>query len=214
MFCSKCGKSVGDGNRFCDGCGAPLTQGSSPAPANNSRAVWESKAIQVHPANENSTIELYETFGWELKSSQTIDKTDTDFKDGWNDDIIITKTRERYVKLTFRRDKNMPAYRELCELEAQYYAADREEGLELKEAPRWMLVVGVILALWGLWALITYGPDFVVSAIMMFVIAAPLIFIYIKKKKEYDSVYDEYLKNRENATATKYNCIEQAKRLR
>ena len=42
MFCTKCGKEVKDGLKFCTNCGAPLSQSSDMMTVNNIAGVSES----------------------------------------------------------------------------------------------------------------------------------------------------------------------------
>ena len=83
----------------------------------------ETKSIEVNPASENNAIEVFQTFGWELMGApQTIHFKNTTHKDSWDGDhVIATTTTTHYVKMTFQREKSIPNYNELVELENQYY---------------------------------------------------------------------------------------------
>ncbi len=75
----------------------------------------ESKSITCIPAQENSTIEKYQRFGWMLESSQEIYNKDSHVEGNYS----VTETTN-YVKLVFKRDKDMPYYNEIVSLENKY----------------------------------------------------------------------------------------------
>jgi hypothetical protein len=88
----------------------------------------ETKTIQkVSPNKLNEIVELYGYFGWELMGqpqrifNKTVREGDsrTDSSGNTTTDII-TETID-YFTITFQRDKSMPNYAELCDLERQYY---------------------------------------------------------------------------------------------
>ena len=82
---------------------------------------FESKSISVAPSEEQNTIELFQTFGWELKSSQEVFSQESHLeRDG--DDIRSVTSTTNYVKLTFSRDKEMENYAKLAQLENQFYS--------------------------------------------------------------------------------------------
>ena len=116
MFCKKCGANIGDEAEFCPKCGTK--QGDS-APAQTAKLDrWESKVLQISQSQEQKTIKKYERFGWELASSQTVDTKDSHLEDRWDGLYSVTESTN-YVKLTLRRNKNMPHYDELVKLEKQ-----------------------------------------------------------------------------------------------
>lgn len=75
----------------------------------------ESKSITCKPAQENSTIEKYQRFGWTLESSQEIYNKDSHVEGNFS----VTETTN-YVKLVFKRDKDMPYYNQIVALENKY----------------------------------------------------------------------------------------------
>lgn len=200
MYCQNCGNEVNDNTRFCQNCGQPINQNTKQVPkAITADAVWESYSTQVNPNYENDVIEIYEAFGWELLSSQTIDKQDTHLENSFG--VINSVTEyEKYVKLTFRRNKNMPFYSQICELEKKYKNADCLS--EPQTASTWMLIVGILLLPFGF-----LMPGFAVVGIV-------LLILHFRQKKKKDSIYNEYLREKETADEIKYNCIEEAKKLR
>ena len=85
-------------------------------------ARMETKSIQVAPADEQRTIELYEKFGWTCKSSQTIESSRSYLERDERDRDVINQVTEKstYVKLVFSRDRDMDYYREIVECEQAY----------------------------------------------------------------------------------------------
>lgn len=199
MFCSHCGKEIDANTRFCTACGTPIDSGK-PSSSKSSDVAWESKAIQVHPALENDTIETYEAFGWELMSSQTIDKQDTHLENSFG--VINSVTEyEKYVKLTFRRNKKMPSYAEICKLEDEYYSAVcTSEPNEPSVIP---LVAGAFLSLCA----------FIPGFIGLLLIGVILIGVYTIKKRKYNKLYSDYLEEYEKAEEIQSNCIAKAQEL-
>ncbi len=123
----------------------------------------ESKSLQVHPALENSTIELWQNFGWSLKSTQEVNKYA-----GEDEDYTYT---ESYIKLAFQRDTSIPNYAKIKELEDKYNEiANREPTWKPKF--HWKLA-GILLLL------------YLVPGIIYLV-------IYFKKKKEFESDYSAW----------------------
>ncbi len=86
-------------------------------------ALKDVKSIEVKPADEDQTVQLWMSFGWELKSNQRI-KTQ-DVQRFTHQDSDGTKHYETtfgvdFIKLTFERDPERKNYAELVELEKLY----------------------------------------------------------------------------------------------
>lgn len=129
----------------------------------------ESKSLTVPPSLENSTIDLWQNFGWELKSTQEIFNRNTvDLGDS------TETTTTNYIKLAFQRDTSIPNYARIKELEAEYHAILDSEPSDLSKAfeIKTILIIGVIL---------------------LFLFAVPgvifLIFMFKKKKSGKKNVY-------------------------
>lgn len=134
----------------------------------------ESKSVQVHPALENSTIELWQNFGWQLKSTQEVNRYA-----GSDEDYTYT---ESYIKLAFQRDSSIPNYAKIKELEDKYNEiANREPTWEPKFY--WKLA-GILLILW------------VIPCVIYLI-------IYFKQKKEFESAYSEW-RERMNTEGKRY----------
>lgn len=83
----------------------------------------QTKSITCHPDNESGLIEIWQTFGWELFSTQEVRDTESHLEQGWGDTINSVTTTTHYIKLTFQRDpQNVPHYDELKALEDQFYS--------------------------------------------------------------------------------------------
>ena len=85
----------------------------------------EVKSINVSPSAEESTINLWQSFGCEFKSTQEVKTQDVQVFDYQSSDgtkYYKTTKGEHYVKVTFERDKAMQNYAELVALEEAYYS--------------------------------------------------------------------------------------------
>jgi hypothetical protein len=86
----------------------------------------ETKVIQVAPSDVETTIELWQYFGWETAGApqEIYNKTKAShLEDGANDTIrsVVTTETTHYFTITFQRDKSMPNYAELVWLEEAYH---------------------------------------------------------------------------------------------
>lgn len=151
----------------------------------------ETRSIQVAPSEEQSTIELYQLFGWELKSSQEIFNQSSHLeRDG--DSINQVTTTTNYVKLVFQRDTEMKNYRELADLERQY------EGVAFpmkKKTWGWFLLgAAAICASEGVIANVGGGVGMLLGVAAVAGGIALIVFGFMKKskyKKEYQAAYAE-----------------------
>ena len=101
----------------------------------------EYRTERVEPQNESTVIEILQTFGWILTSSQEIYNESTEvvgvdvkvyddglvgsFMQGWTGSNGKVNVRQRknvtnYVVLKFERDTEMPNYYELSELNSEF----------------------------------------------------------------------------------------------
>lgn len=80
----------------------------------------EAKIVKTSPEFEQTSIENWEAFGWELLSTQEILAKESHLEDagGGAVDSVITTTN--YVKLAFNRDVNIKNKQELDELQEEY----------------------------------------------------------------------------------------------
>jgi len=85
----------------------------------------EIKSVNVAPSKEEETINVWQSFGWEFKSTQEVKTQDVqtfDYQDSDGTEHYKTTFGDHYVKLTFERDPSMQNYAELVSVEKQYYA--------------------------------------------------------------------------------------------
>ena len=153
-LCPNCGSSISSGSAFCNKCGYSMIQ-SRQAPMYNTPhiAKMESKSIEVSPSSEQETIDTYSKFGWALVSSQEIYNKDSHLESRAGGTYSVTETTN-YVKLLFNRDKNMPYYNYIADLENRYYSLkSKQPRLDRKGfvAPVTLLVMSIFLiAVYGL----------------------------------------------------------------
>lgn len=84
-------------------------------------AMKEIKSFSVQPGEEEDTIQLWQSFGWELKGApQEIYNKDSHIESK-GDDLYNVTTTTHYIKLTFERDPERKNYDELKSLETQYH---------------------------------------------------------------------------------------------
>ena len=135
----------------------------------------ESKVEQVHPALENQTIKLRESFGWSLVGSQEVN-LDKGFAQG-NSGAVYHRS-SKHIKLTFSRDLNLPNLNEIKDLERKY-EQERQisepsffPGVPLGDDEFENPIVGIIKFSINVFALI-YFPFYI-------------FLVYPNKKKEYE----------------------------
>lgn len=115
----------------------------------------ETKSITVSPSDEQGTIELHETFGWQLKSSQEIFNKDSHLENR-SDGVYNVTSTTNYVKLVFCREKTMPNYDKLVKLENDYSLTT----LPIKPSGKILFILGGILVVGGIASLpfgLAYG---------------------------------------------------------
>ena len=79
----------------------------------------ESKSMSVLTKDENFFIKKAEQFGRELLSSQEINVKESHMEDR-GDDLYSVVTSQNYVKLAFKRDREMKNYDKIVEIENEY----------------------------------------------------------------------------------------------
>ena len=81
----------------------------------------ETKIIKVQPSEEESAIRFMQIFKWDLINNQEVYNKNTRMEDDfWTEGINVITETTHYVKLTFRRDTNIPCYLELIKYENEY----------------------------------------------------------------------------------------------
>lgn len=101
----------------------------------------ESKSIQVHPKNEQATIDKMQNFGWTLMNAQDVKTVDNHLEKKGDKLYSVTET-EHYVKLTFTRDVDLPNLPRIKELETEY------DGLEITDDyslfPGYLIIAAIV----------------------------------------------------------------------
>jgi hypothetical protein len=88
-------------------------------------AMKDYQTISVPPSEEEETVKLWMSFGWEVKNTERIKTQDVQRFVGQDSDgtkHYQTTYGTDFVKLTFERDPERKNYAELKVLEEQYYA--------------------------------------------------------------------------------------------
>jgi len=171
---------------------------------NGKGEIWimakEIKSFSVAPSKEESTINLWQSFGWELKSTQEVKTEDSSHLERRGDSIYsVTKSGEHYIKLTFERDPARQNYAELKSIEEQYHSInDPYCPIEPKRFGSFWGIAAVVGMLWII-------PGI---AIIIWRISS-----YPKKKKLYDEAYAVYSREYEAAEKKKRELLEKAKSL-
>lgn len=80
----------------------------------------EIKTLDISNDAEDTTIQLYQDFGWNLKSSQRVFNRDSHLEGSGDSVYSVTNTVD-FTKLVFERDKSMPHYEEIKELEDRFF---------------------------------------------------------------------------------------------
>jgi hypothetical protein len=166
-------------------------------------AIKDFQSIQVVPGNEDKTVRLWMSFGWELKNKQRVKTQDVQKFTGQDSDgteHYETTKGVDFFELTFERDPERKNYAELKSLEGQYYSAkDPDYPVE----PVRFGCLWLFLSLIGLVAFIVPG---LVIIIWRFV-------RYSKLKKIYDEDYAVYRKELEVANKKRQELLEKAQSL-
>mgnify|MGYP007101875896 CR=1 FL=1 len=159
----------------------------------------ESKSVTCSPESENSTIDLYQEFGWVLQSSQEVFNKDSHLEDRSGTTYSVTQTTN-YVKLIFSRDKDMPYYEQIAQLERDYFSV--KEVYPSKAGKVITMILGLVftaigaLATWG-----NGGEGF--GPIFILIIGIGLLVLSIVLAMRYRTVWD----NAEITAATKRTSI-------
>ena len=154
-------------------------------------ARYETQSITVGPREEQATIEKFEMFGWNCVSSQTVDSKDSHLES--RDDGLYNVTEHvNYVKLVFKRDRDMDYYRQIVNCESRYDDLMKRKPYE--RSPRFFKIIGtisVVLAVIMLLEGILYGDGGGFAASLLFFASGiPLTLLGIKRRKNADDEYE------------------------
>ena len=87
----------------------------------------EIKSIDVSNSQEETYINIYQSFGWELKSSQRVFNRDSRLKSE-GDSLYTETTTTDFTKLVFEREKKIQNYDKLTALETEFWRLSKVEG--------------------------------------------------------------------------------------
>jgi hypothetical protein len=163
----------------------------------------EIKSTSVPPSAEEETINVWLSFGWELKNNQEVKTQDVQVFTGQDRDgteHYQTKRGEHYVKLTFERDSGRPNYTELVSLEKQYYSINDPS---CPIPPVRFGGIWIIISIVGLFIYIFPGLAVIVWRLVR----------YSEKKKEYNSEYLAYVQACKDNDNKRKAIVEKAKTL-
>lgn len=90
----------------------------------------EKKTVTCIPSDENRIIDVYQAFGWMLDSSQEVYNKDSHIEGRRDGNYSVTETTN-YVKLVFARDKDMPYYEKITQLEARFWSEENKRPAKL-----------------------------------------------------------------------------------
>lgn len=120
----------------------------------------ETKSLSVGANQESYFISAYQSFGWELMSSQEVKTKDSHLENRGGTIYSVTET-EHYIKLTFTRDDRMPNYQLLKGEEVKFENAYKS----LMREPTMNIIICII-------------------AFLMYIVPGILYVMSYKKKKK------------------------------
>lgn len=149
----------------------------------------EKKSVTCKPYEENDTIHKFEKFGWTLESSQEVYNKDSHIEGRFDGNYSVTETTN-YVKLLFSRDKDMPYYDKITELETKFDSIVTEEPSKAGKTASscFAALYGWPLAILGL--ILSIGlkePVF----LLMAGIGAAVLFLRFRSHKSYKDAQSE-----------------------
>lgn len=128
--CGNCGNVNEENMRYCGVCGFELISFSDVKETDsleNRTPILETKIIQVNndPSIINATSELWGKFGWMVTNVQVTHSQDTKtYTKGFSDYYTGMKTVEtttiNYATVTLQRNKAIPHYQQIVELQNEY----------------------------------------------------------------------------------------------
>ncbi|MDR2559455.1 MAG: hypothetical protein LBC86_07940 [Oscillospiraceae bacterium] len=178
----------------------------------------ETKIIEVGPSELNSTIKFWASFGWDVISSNTIDTRQVHYVDGdVTEDIFgnvtqkinTRETGEKYISITFQRDKSMGNYDKLVALENKYVSISPILPGYEPSLPKKFSAILIILSIVGLAAGIFPGLIFIFISAIKFA-------TYPNRYKKWEEEVKEYKKSQVQYEAdinTKKSILAQAESL-
>jgi hypothetical protein len=177
-------------------------------------AAKEIKSISVAPVAEEDTINEWQSFGWELKSSQEIKNKDSHLERRGDDLVSVTET-EHYVKLTFERDPARQNYAELVSLQREYESIPNPSAPPKRFGIFFLIIMGLSLIFGiGFFGQIGGGAIKVITMLVAgLVFLAPGVLIFLWRMKRYKKLYPEWENSVASITARNNDVLNRARDL-
>lgn len=135
----------------------------------------ESKLLQCHPRDEQNEVDFMQKFYWNLQGTQTVQTIDNHLeKRGAN--LYSVSNQQRYVKLHFSRELDIPHLDKIRALENEYAL------LPIPKFPKLFPGGGL---LWGVLFFFSFGM--LIPLWLVYV-----IFVYALKKSRAQREYQQY----------------------
>jgi hypothetical protein len=179
-------------------------------------AAKEIKSISVAPAAEEDTINEWQSFGWELKSSQEIKNKDSHLERRGDDLVSVTET-EHYVKLTFERDPARQNYAELVSLQREYESIPNPSAPPKRFGIFFLIIMGISL-ICGISFFGQIGRSEGAIAVVTVLVAGlvlltPGVLIFLWRMKRYKKLYPEWENSVASITARNNDVLNRARAL-
>lgn len=183
----------------------------------------EYRTEKCTPNDLDSTCQAMQVWGWKLEQTQEvysenneIVSTDThlagrqdifgNYRDLHLESTPVTqKTVTHYISARFSRDKAMPNYKRICELEQEYYhpkEACPKVAIKEPSSNTWLAIIiligGLFFGAWALGRAISSGSTmFLVCMIALLVIFATVCIVCaVKAHKTYKIAFATYSKEK------------------
>ena len=191
-FCSSCGTQLEDNAAFCSACGASAGghPAQQPVVRQQPEPRWETHVEQTTSAKESDVIKIFEGFGWEVTNTQTVKTKDSHLENRFGSLYSVTESEE-YVKITFRRNKNMRHYQEIKALDDEYRSYQEVYDMDVGIKP-YRKILAVCLVVYGI-IVFLYNPKNLIETWVVGIGAfiAGVIFL-IKNKIDKNRLLEEY----------------------
>jgi len=170
-----------DSAKFCPSCGtavagvpaaASTAKPAVKSAAKSEEARWETRSISVAMGTEQLFIQRYEAFGWEVYSTQDVKFASSHLEENAGYISQVTE-RQEYTKLTIRRNKNLPHYKEIKEIEDRYEAA--EAAIVFPKKPGCGLGIGGAIAAVFTWSGFQVAADKIKSGVLVDIIISVIL---------------------------------------
>lgn len=166
----------------------------------------ETTIKQIAPGGEGALIHDMERFGWQVTGSQEVVSNHKE-KEG----DMVWEIHEKYVKITFQRDKDMDFYNEIVLLENKINSRENEvynlkkQRISTPSKKGFVItgLIGVFMLIAGIIYAITQSITGAISFLVIgpiLVVVSVILFFKFKKKKSNNKVkLEEQAKDIEKA---------------